>query len=258
MYGMTAGLAFALAAWGLDAVQLAAASAAFPWIKFIPGLLIALTAGGLVGWLTIRIGSHAAALGFWLLLAVLLAECMLLLPLKITPLLVQKIDPSLARWIDFVALDSEWQVRMIGFVTIGLAAGIAGLLEINLAEQYLISSAKMGTVGPLLVCVILLGVVGSSSDYILNSSFREPVQEMDTLIQFAADNLGKEVAPEAARKAHLSTVKPLGDLVLQPRKILMIGNDPGLGRMEMMVDFGGRLVECVSMYNTPVHCQPIP
>ena len=55
VYGLTAGFAFAFFAWGLDAIMLLRAHAAFPWVKFIPGMLICTVAGGLVGWVTIKV-----------------------------------------------------------------------------------------------------------------------------------------------------------------------------------------------------------
>jgi hypothetical protein len=44
LYGLAAGLAFAIFAWGLDALQLAAAHGAYYWVKFVPGLVICLAA----------------------------------------------------------------------------------------------------------------------------------------------------------------------------------------------------------------------
>jgi len=51
LFGLTAGLAFSVFAWGVDGLVLAGAHGAYPWVKFIPGLIISLIGGGLVGWL---------------------------------------------------------------------------------------------------------------------------------------------------------------------------------------------------------------
>ena len=53
-YGLAAGFAFALFTWGIDAYKLAQANGAFYWVRFVPGLLICLIAGALVGWLTVH------------------------------------------------------------------------------------------------------------------------------------------------------------------------------------------------------------
>lgn len=258
IYGLAGGLAFSVAAWGVDALQLGLAHAAFPWVKFIPGLLISLLAGGLAGWLTVRLSNHFAGVALWLLLAALLTECTLRLPLDTAPWLIARLDSTIGEFIRLSALENAGQVRLIIWVAISLAAGISGLLEINLAEQYLLSSAQLGFVGPLLLIVVLMGLAGGSVDYTLNSSLREPVQAMDTLIEFAAQHLGEEVDVETAREAHLSTVKPLGDLVGQPHRILVAGNDANLGQIHTLVDFGDRLARCTVMYGTPVHCEVLP
>jgi len=258
IYGLAGGLAFSVAAWGIGGFQLALAHAAFPWLTFIPGLVIGLAAGGLVGWWTVRAGSHALGLVLWLLLAAFLTECALRLPLEVAPWLAGRLDTTLAGHIRLTALENAGQVRLISFAVIGLAAGICGLLEINLAEQYLLSSAQLGFVGPLLLIVVLMGLAGGSVDYMLTSSLREPVQALDTLIEFAAQHLGEEVDAETARSTHLSTVKPLGDLVGQPHRILVVGNDANLGQIYTLVDFGGRMARCTVMYGTPVHCEILP
>lgn len=258
VYGLAGGLAFSIAAWGVGGLQLALAHAAFPWLTFIPGGIIALAAGGLAGWWTARAGSHALGLVLWLLLAAFLVECTLRLPLEIAPWLIARLDATLGAQIHLTALENAGQVRLISFVVIGLAAGICGLLELNLAEQYLLSSAQMGFVGPLLLIVVLMGLAGGAVDYMLTSSLREPVQAMDALIEFAAQHIDEEVDAETARAMHLSTVKPLGDLVSQPHQILVVGNDANLGQIHTLVDFGGRMARCTVMYGTPVHCEILP
>src|SRR4030065_2140159 len=64
IYGMVAGLAFALLTWGLDAWLLVRANATYPWVKFIPGVIICINSGGLAGWLTMLFEKHGMALFF--------------------------------------------------------------------------------------------------------------------------------------------------------------------------------------------------
>jgi len=55
LYGLAAGLAFAIFTWGVDAFLLACAHGVFPWVNFVPGLVIGLVSSALVGWLTARV-----------------------------------------------------------------------------------------------------------------------------------------------------------------------------------------------------------
>ncbi|HSQ17854.1 MAG TPA: hypothetical protein VLM83_09165 [Anaerolineales bacterium] len=253
-YGLVGGVAFAIFAWGVDALLLTLAHATYPWIKFIPGLIICALAGGLVGWLTIRFENHLIALLLWLLLAVLFSWLVVWLPLTGAPGIIKLLDPELATRFDFSQVQDIYQFRLVGLLAIGLAASISGLLEINLVENALLAPSGFTHILTLLVCLILFGVGGSSTDHLINTNFREPIQAVDKLIQFAADNEGKEVPSITARAMHLSAVKDLDEYLQSPRKLSIIAFDPPLGMMNILVDFDGPLVQCTAIYSQPTNC----
>ncbi len=66
IYGILAGLAFAATAWGIDALQLANASAGYPWLKFVIGALACVLIGALAGWLTALIDNSLVGAILWL------------------------------------------------------------------------------------------------------------------------------------------------------------------------------------------------
>ena len=254
IYGLAGGLAFAVFAWGVDAWLLARANVAFYGVKFIPGLLICIPAGGITGWLTARFNSHRTALLLWGLLTLLYSWLVVWLPLEGTPYLIKALDPDLGRWIEYSTVGAVLQFRAVSFIIISFAAIICGLLELNLIGQALLSPYGSSSATMLLVCLILFGAVGSASDHMINTNFREPLQVVDDLIQFAADNEGQEVPRAIARSKHLSAVNQIEGLLQSSRQLTLLAFDPNLGLMDILVDFEGSLVKCTTIYAQPTDC----
>ncbi len=257
IYGLVGGLAFAVFAWGIDAWLLAKAHSTFFWVKFIPGLIVCLLAGGLAGWLTIRFDRHWAALLIWGLLALLFSWLIVWLPLDAAPYLIKVFDPHLTQWLNYSEVEQLVQFRITGFLIVGLAAILSGLLEINLVEHARTTPYGLASAAIMLVCVFSFGLAGSASDQLININLREPVEVVDNLIQFAADNQGKEVPVDVARKIHLSAlnaVTDLDDLLEESRQLTLVSFDPALGMMDIIVDFDGSLVKCTAIYAQPANC----
>lgn len=255
LFGTIAGLAFSIMAWGVDAFQLALAHAAFPFIKFIPGLLISVLAGGLVGWLTIKIERLWAAILLWALLACLYTWLVMWLPLKAMPFLLKVLQPSISPLLYYPNIESQTQFIAMGLVVIGFVALICGLMEIHLIDQAMLGMGTLALISPLLISLVVFGLAGSAGDYLLNRHFREPLQVLDGLIQFAADNDGKEVPVIVSRKKRLSVVKDLNELMVYPRTLTLVGYDAMLGQMDYLVDFSGNWVRCSVIYNQPTMCK---
>jgi len=101
LYGLAAGLAFAVFAWGVDAILLARANGIFTWVKFIPGLIISLLSGALVGWLTARFERTWLSLILWLLQALLFAHLVIWLPIKVAPRIISLFNPALGEFLKY-------------------------------------------------------------------------------------------------------------------------------------------------------------
>jgi hypothetical protein len=254
IYGMVAGLAFTVFAWGLDALLLSRANVTYYWIKFIPSLIVCVLSGGLVGWLTIRFEKHGIALLMWGMLAVLYSWLVIWMPFTGSSTLLIRIDPNLAHYLEFTEVKDLNQFRMVSLGVIGLAAILCGLLEINLIQQAALSSNILTPVASILVCIFLFGMAGSATDQLINSNLREPMQAVNNLLQFAADNEGVEVPKETARKMHLSTVNQLGGIIQKDYELTLIGFDENIGIVDILVDFEGTLVKCTAIYSQPTDC----
>jgi hypothetical protein len=254
IYGLSGGLAFAVFAWGIDAWLLAQANSSYAWIKFVPGLIICLLTGGLAGWLTILTERHGFAVLFWGILGVIFSWMAVWLPFTGTLRFISLLDPQLAGYFKFSPLPNAVQFRVISLLIVGIAAIIAGLLEINLIHQALLSPYISSFIVSLLVCVVIFGLVGSATDHMINTITREPVQVVNSLLQFAQNNFGITVPKETARAMHLSSARQLGDLVEKPRRLTLISYDQDLGMIGVLVDFEGTRAKCSTIYSQPTDC----
>jgi hypothetical protein len=254
IYGLVAGSAFALFAFGIDAFQLFRANAIYPWLKFIPAFLACLAAGGLVGLLTMAFENHKMALLLWGLFALFCSWLVVWLPFSGSQYFLDRIDPGLAQYFNFKAVQDLYQYRLVSLATLGLAAIISGLLEINLVQQASTSSNYSSILAAVLVCTFLFALAGSATDQAINTNLREPVQVINEMLQFARENQGKEVSKQVARSMHLSAARNLGDLIQKDRRLALVSYDQGLGMVDVLVNFEGTLVKCSAIYSQPTDC----
>lgn len=254
LFGLIAGAAFSLTTWGVDAVLLAIAHAATPFVKFIPGLIVSVAACGLVGWLSVRLEKARIAVLLWLALAVFLSWLVMWLPLHLAPGLQAAFNPQLRSYFDFPPIDGKGQILFFVFLVTGFVSLVCGMLEIHLIDQAMISQGGMAIVTPLLISLALFGFAGISADELMNRNLREPIQAMNEVIQFAADNQGKDVSAKTAREKRLSVVKELTGLIDRPRRLTVIGYDSSMWQIEVLVDFQGELATCTVMVNQPTMC----
>jgi hypothetical protein len=255
LYGITAGLAFAVFSWGVDGFGLATSHGAYPWVKFIPSVFLCVLAGGLVGWATIRFENHLLAVLFWSILALFFSRLVVWLPLKVAPYIIRLFDHTLGEYIKYPYYSSLNQNAWFGFAAILIVALICGLLEINMIEQALFSSGSFAILLPLILCIFGFGLVGSSSDSLLNRHIREPIQTVDELIQFALDHVGQEVDGMVARSMHLGAVNTIEDYLPLERRLILGNFDESIGQVDVLVDFSGVWVKCTAIYNQVTFCK---
>ena len=255
LFGSIAGFAFAVMAWGMDALQLAQAHVAWPLAKFLPGLVLCMLAGGLAGWLSMRLGKVWAAILLWLALAGFFTWLVMWLQLQFSPRLFAIFDPRIGDLIFYPALDREIQYWAFTFVVVAFVSILCGLLEIHLIDQSMLGQGSLALLSPLLISLALFGFAGVSADDLVTKNFRTPILAMDKLIQFAIDNEGKELPPVVVRQQRLSVVKDLYGVIDRPRSLILTGYDRTLGQMEILVDFSGKWVRCTVIYNQPTMCK---
>lgn len=254
-FGLTAGLAFAVFAWGVDGFLLARAHGAYPWVKFIPGLLFCLVGGGLVGWLTVRMHNSLLRIVLWLLFALLLSKLFLWLPIKATPIIIGWFDSYLGNFLNYPLYQDFNHVQWVGFVVIVLISLLCGLLENVLIEQALFTTGTFSVAIPLVISFVFFCLAGSTIDGIYNKKIRQPILAVDNLIQFAVENTNNEVSAETRRAMHLAAVNTIKDLLPYDRSLILSNYDQLLGQIDVLVKFNGSWVKCTTVYNQVTFCK---
>lgn len=257
LYGLAAGLAFAIFAWGVDAFLLARANGIFTWVRFVPGLLICLASGALVGWLTVRFERAWLSLLLWLLQALLFAHLVLWLPIKVAPRIISLFNPALGEFLKYPFHKELNQNLWIGFAIIAVVSLVCGLIQNILIDQALFSSGNFAIIVPLVICFLAFGLVGNSSDALLNKRFRESIQQVDKVIEFAIAHEGQEVPHEQARKMRLFALSQVQEVVTEERGLVLSNYDEMLGQVDVLVDFQGQWVKCPVIYNQVITCSRV-
>jgi len=255
LFGLTAGLAFAVFAWGVDGLILAGAHGAYPWVKFIPGLIISLMGGGLVGWLTIRLQNVLLRLLFWFGYALLLSKLFLWLPIKAAPEIIGWFDGYLGNFLNYPLYKDFNHMQWIGFVVIALISLLCALLENLLIEQALFSASSFSVIVPIVISFVFYSLAGNTIDGLYNKQIREPILAVNNLIQFAVDNTGKELSVETRRTMHLAAVNTIEDLLPLERTLILSNYDQMLGQIDVLVKFNGSWVKCTTIYNQVTFCK---
>ncbi len=256
-YGLAAGLAFAIFAWGVDALLLARAHGAFVWVRFIPGLFVCLLSGALVGWLSMRVQKIWFSFLAWIAQALLFAHLILWLPLKVAPVVIKLFNPALGEFLKYPYYPELQQNLWIGFVFIVAVSIICALLEGILIEQALFSSGKFALIVPLVVAAMAFALIGKTSDTMLNKNLRDPIISVDRVIEFTLENEGKEVSTEVARKMRLFALNQVEKAVTSERKLILSNFDAMIGQVDVLVDFDGQWVKCPVIYNQVSSCSHV-
>jgi hypothetical protein len=255
-YGMVAGLAFAISTWGIDGFRLSLAHAFYPWLKFILGAMICTITGGIAGWLVARLEKGIFGLLIYLGVAFVLSRLTVSLPFQIFPDVVARLDPETGNLLNYVVYEESFGSRFaIAMLWVSLFAVLVGILQIPLAEPAAFATSFFGKAGPLLVCAVLMFINGTIVDNLTNEPLRLAVLAMDNTIQFAVDHQGQEVNPEIARSMHISSLRPVEEVINQPRRLIVRSYDQALGLINVLVRFGDTWVDCSVVYNQPSFCQ---
>lgn len=257
LYGLAAGLAFAIFAWGVDAILLARAHGAFTWVKFIPGLLICLLSGALAGWLTALFEKVWLSILIWLAQALLFAHLILWLPLKVAPAIIKLFNPALGDFLKYPYYPELQQNLWIGFVFIAAVSIVCALLENILVDQALFSSGRFAIIVPLVVSAMAFALIGKTTDTLLNKNLRDPILSVDKVIEFTIENDGKEVSKEVARKMRLFAFSQVENAITPQRKLILSNFDEMVGQVDVLVDFEGQWVKCPVIYNQVSVCSQV-
>jgi len=256
LYGLTAGLAFAISSWGWDGYLLSTAHGYFPWVKLVAGAILCGGFGGMAGWLTERFESGFLGLFLWLLSALFFAWTTFAIPLQVTPLIVSSIDPQLGQLFNYgqdIGYTVRFGVALAWILPFTLLIGVA---QLPIVEPAVFATSFFGKLLPLIYCIIVMGIAGITTDNLINMSLRTAVVAMDRTIQFVVDNKDNENIDKAlSRKMYTASLRNVKDLVGESRLLFVGSYDEYLGDIHVLVKFSDQWIECNVVYGQPVNCK---
>jgi hypothetical protein len=253
-YGITMGLAFAVATWGIDGFLLSQAHALYPWLKFIIGAMICMPLGGLAGWLVARFEKGLLALLIYLAVGLIFAWLIVALPFRILPAVLQVLDPEVGNLLNYTFYEGFNAMHGVATFWVSLFVGLAGILQLPLTEPAVFSTALFGKVAPLLVCILVMVINGVIVDTLNNEPLRKAVLHMEDTIEFAVAHEGQEVDQATTRAMRMASLRAVASSIHEPRRLIVREYDEYLGEIHVLVRFGSSWVDCLVIYNQPSFC----
>lgn len=256
-FGAALGFTFAVSAWGVDACLLTRMNGLYPWIKFAGGALPCLLIGGVTGWLAAKSDKPIIAFGLWAVTAFIFAWFTVALPLRITPILLDIIEPNMQGLLHYTFYEGFSTRIGVAYIWIALFVSLAGLLQIPFSDSAVFATSFFGKVSPMLVCLLLMGICGMIVDGLNNALLRAPIASLNTTIQFSIDHEGQQIDKQEARRMRLGSLRLVQDVVTPQRKLIISGYDELLGDVNVLVRFQNAWVECKVLYNQPILCEQV-
>lgn len=257
IYGMVAGLAFAIALWGMDGYFLSRAHAYFPWTKLCAGSILTTLVGALAGWLVSRFEKTLLAILLWFATAGIFAWLTVSVPLEVAPNLMGMLEPKLRPLLHYTIYDNASSTIGVAFAWIMIAAFIVATIQIPMVEQSVFSTTFFGKISPYLICAILMAVSGSITDSFQNQPLRDPVIAVDKIIEFSLNASGKKVDAKTFRDLHLASLRDVLDILSPSRHLAVSRYDKLLQNVYVVVNFNGNWAECETTFGHPLMCKPI-
>jgi hypothetical protein len=192
VYGLVFVAGFAAAFWGLDAAQLAQASAYQPWAKLLLGLALCLPVGALAGWLAARVRWSGVSILIWIGVAPLIAWLGGHIPYEGLSWLARLSDPypsARAMYAFTPAAAAFTTLSMVIGAGIGLITGPLQLLAVDRAWNYTTAAHRLSLRSLLVLCICLPGAIGFGllADFQINSPTRDPLVQVGQAVEAALD-----------------------------------------------------------------------
>lgn len=257
MYGVVAGLTFAIAMWGYDGYLLQQAHAFFPWLKLIIGAILSLIIGGVIGYLAIHSRHGIASVLIWLIAAGLFALLTVVVPLQLAPAISRLLEPKLNNLLNYGAIN-EFMLRVgIAFAWIVIFTFITGVLEYPLVDASVFSYSVLGRYIPFLFCIVIMSFAGAIADGLNNQPLRDALISTNNTLQFVIDNQGRQADPKLSRQLHAASFRNVQDSITPERKLIIGSYDELFEEVHVLIKFKSQWVDCLSFYGQPSLCQPI-
>lgn len=255
IFGLVLGLAFAAGAWGVDALALSQTSTQYPWLRLVPGLLLSLPFALLAGWIAARSENGLVSAIVWAVAAAISLWIAGHIPYEISSQIVRWLDPNF-RGLEVYPFPESAATRLGMGIAVGIVlAIIAGGLG-TMAVDNLRLGVGFTRIGMTVICCGLMICAGLFSDNINNRPLRAPLVEMEHLIELYKSYQGKSITPQESRQLHFGVVKPMADMIDQPRQMVLGDYQPDtLESARVFVRLGDTWFRCWVIVEQPSFCQ---
>lgn len=253
LIGALGGLIFSIVAWGYDAVILMKAHAAYPWLKFLIGVIPCTLIGAAAGWLTMKINNLFLRMLLWISIAILFSFLSSYIPFTATPRLIGWLNPEVGARINFNAPDAIGARRFVTMVMTIFFFFIAGLIFENTSESIRASQGVVGAVFAVIFLMAFFGGAGYIVDSNFNADLRLPIQALNDKLEYVAN-----VDPTTLDDVQTRALKRYTRLDVDfqgPRRLILTSFDTYFMQVTVMVDFDGTLAECSIINSSPSSCQ---
>lgn len=255
IYGLIAGLVYAISAWGIDCYLLARSHAYYPWTIFLIGALPCMLLGALVSWIVYRLQNFFLAFVLWVITGYCFAWLGGHIPFNILEQVYQVINPDLARMISYpIVLTAQLQTG-VSIAAAVIITTVGGLLEIALVDATSESSAPLGRWIPTLLWVAIFFVAGLAPENNLTEAIRKPIENTNMIIQYSADHEGQNISRQTTLDLRLKSVVTLQAEWKKPRKLLLSTYDDMMFNTTVLVNFDGQWATCNALDGWPAYCK---
>ena len=253
--GMLCGLVFALVAWGYDGLLLAKAHAAIPWLKFAIGIIPCAIAGGLAGWLSMKINNMFARMAIWIAVAVFFTYLTSFIPFKVIPVFYRWMYPKIGNSFVFRAPDAISARRFITTIMTVIFLFIAGLIFENTNDSMRNSRGIVSAAFTLFFLLAFFVGAGYTTDNNFNADLRAPIITMNKKLEYIS-TVDPATLDEVEQRA-LKRYTKLDVDFQSPYRLFIITFDDMISSVKVGMDYGGTLAECSVMNGHASSCQMI-
>jgi hypothetical protein len=254
LFGCAAGLVYGCITWMPDAIRLAQAHTALPWLKFFIGTPISILLFFLAGAIAIRKDSLLITMLCFGSAAVLIAILSGHLPYEITGQALGLVDPALSKMVSLPFHEGALtRIALTAILNLVVVLFASFFFEYSVSQSYLANSL-IGVVTPLLIFILFFGVNGYVANDLINKPFAAPIQNMNSLIHQAQDIQSGRLQLKPGFQSWANTVLALEIDIQVPYRILVEKYDTTFIQLQLLVQFDQTWYRCFMMGDQPFFC----
>ncbi|MCJ7624690.1 MAG: hypothetical protein MUO76_14405 [Anaerolineaceae bacterium] len=257
VYGILAGLGYAIGAWGVDAVYLSNAHGIMPLAKLAAGGVICIIVGLLAGILTRMIDRVWSSVIIWTAAGFTFSWLATRMQYTGMYMIFGWLRPELQSLVNYT-IDLGVKTRSTLTIIIALVVSVVGgLLFGTFVEDSSNASYPSRRWGPIILWLLAFAGAGLLGDSYINQPMREATVVLDSLIQYQLDHQDEGISDEVMLNLRLRGLRGISDIIHKPRKLLASEYDSMMVAIKVMVDFEGTWARCVIVNGTLGNCNPL-